>query len=382
MPKRRNVLIGLGGSIALAGCSGETEDEEPEESEQENQADTAQEESNSSPEFVVRDYNIPETVTQPAAIDIEITFENISDTDGTLTDSVNFRTVGEDISLRAMHDIEIEISSGETAVWEYSVTPEGSGVLEFRYRDIEQEIIVAPESKAPRITEIELVSEWNEFGDVKEKAIDSVAIGDTGGIGVRYKYWHEDGTHAVTFEVELSDEDGTVVNVLQDQQERVADKVAWGDGWEWEWAQGFNTGSFTPGTYEATARLRDDVSGEVSDPASTTFEVTGNPQGRVIADATLRQSRVFTEAVDPSQRVEIEYDTESSVWLHVYYAPNSVLERELTGSGTVEIDIESDSIYYFSFAETREQAENEIFSGSNGPYEMPETDVLLTVYDT
>jgi len=40
MPNRRKVLIGLGGSVALAGCTGETDEEEPEPEEEEPEEDT------------------------------------------------------------------------------------------------------------------------------------------------------------------------------------------------------------------------------------------------------------------------------------------------------------------------------------------------------
>ena len=40
MPNRRKVLIGLGGSIAIAGCTGETDEEEPEEEEPEEEEET------------------------------------------------------------------------------------------------------------------------------------------------------------------------------------------------------------------------------------------------------------------------------------------------------------------------------------------------------
>ena len=224
------------------------------------------------PAFAVREVRVPEAVTQPTRLDVAVEVENISETDGTFTETANFGSVeGGTVSVELTHGIELEIPAGETRVWKQTVNPDGSGIISFSVSDVEREIVIEPASKAPRIEFVELVSEWEEFGDVREHAIDSASQGDNVGIVIRYEYWHDDGTLDIFIEVELRDAERGQVGVLQDQSERLSDTRGWGD---WERFESFSTDRLERDTYEAIVQVRDNISGEVSDPQTTSFEIT------------------------------------------------------------------------------------------------------------
>jgi len=146
-------------------------------------------------------------------------------------------------------------------------TDQGEASTEQDESDTEQE---EPESKAPQIKRVELITEWNSFGDVVDNAIDSTTVGSNVAIGIRYDYWHEGGTHAITAQAEIRDENGEQYDILQHTAERLTESEGWDD---WEWYLPFSTDGASTGEYEATVQIRDDDSEETSEAVSTTFTI-------------------------------------------------------------------------------------------------------------
>ena len=222
-------------------------------------------------EFEVQDYEIPEKGKVDEPVDIAITFENVGDGDGTLSEQAEIehsRRV--QTNFETVPNINLEIPAGETATWNHSFIAENSGRVSFSYDDIEQVILIEPESKAPRIQRVELITGWESFGDVVDNAIESTTRDSNVGIGVRYEYWHEEGIHDASREVEISKTDGGQFFVLEDQAERLVDYTGWE---EWEWHSPFSTDGAPTGEYEATAKIRDDIAKETSEAVSTTFTI-------------------------------------------------------------------------------------------------------------
>ena len=211
----------------------------------------------------------PESVTVGERLEVSIRFENTGNTAGTVDEQAFFST-NRNVEFDTTADIELDVPAGETATWERSVVPEDSGRLRFNYRDTEKAITVEPESKAPRIQQIEVISEWEEFGDVENNAIEDVSTGETVAVGVRYDYWHESGVHNVIFEAVIRDSSGTQVDVLQDRAERLTDAEGWDD---WERYVPFSTRGYSTGSYEVTVQLRDNEKEVTSEAATTSFDV-------------------------------------------------------------------------------------------------------------
>lgn len=247
---RRSMLTSIGtvGTVAIAGCTEQGE-----------------------AEFEVQDYEIPEDGKVGESVEISITFENVGDGDGTLDEQAYIspsNTV--ETNFETAPNINLEISAGETATWNHSFTAENSGRVSFSYDDIEQDILIEPASKAPRIQRVELITEWNSFGDVADNAIESTTVGSNAAIGIRYDYWHEDGTHAITAQAVIRDENGERYDILQDSAERLTESEGWGN---WEWYLPFSTEGASTGEYEATVQIRDDESEETSEAVSTAFTI-------------------------------------------------------------------------------------------------------------
>ena len=127
-----------------------------------------------------------------------------------------------------------------------------------------------PESKAPRIQRVELVTEWENRGDIANNAIGSTTIGSDVAIGISYDYWQEGGTHAITAQAEIVDENRERYKSLQDATERLTDLEAWTN---WRWSLPFSTDGASPGEYEAIVQIRDDYADKTSEAVSTTFSI-------------------------------------------------------------------------------------------------------------
>jgi len=264
---RRSVLvsIGAGGTVAIAGCA-----EQEDAGEQEGAGEQEEADEQGEAEFEVDDYEVPESGVIGEPVEIEITFENVGDRDGTLEDTALLLSSGQG-QFDAVPHIDLDIPAGETAVWNHSFIPESGGEITFEYGDeIEQDISIEPESKAPRIQQVELITEWENFGDVTDNAIESTTVGSDVAIGIEYDYWQEGGTHAVTAQAEIVDENGERYDTLRQATERLTDAEGWNN---WQWSLPFSTDGASPGEYEAIVQMRDDYADETSEAVSTTFSI-------------------------------------------------------------------------------------------------------------
>ena len=125
-----------------------------------------------------------------------------------------------------------------------------------------------PEPDAPEIHDINLVSEWEGFGDVYSNAVLSREAGDAITVAFRHLTWIHDGTYHVSEQMRVYDDSGARVDSWFYEDEQLVD----GNGPdEWEHAAQFDTTGWDPGEYEAEVIIRDEVTSKVSDPYTETF---------------------------------------------------------------------------------------------------------------
>lgn len=275
MRRREYVPLVAATALPLAGCSGTGVDGNPGDEGSDpsggNETDSGNNETDAEPAYEIRSVNAPEQVASSDPVSVSVTIANTGEAGGTYTGTVRFDSEGEGtVSLTTTRDIEIDVLAGETATWEQDVEFDGWGYVTLSVDDREQEITLAPENQAPRIKRLSLVDEWEEFGDVEENAVFSISAGETGLLGIRYEYWHANGTLDVTFEATIEDNDGIQVEVLRDSSDRLTDRQGWG---EWEGALAFRSEAIGPGEYEAEVYVRNDQTDEVSEPETTFFEI-------------------------------------------------------------------------------------------------------------
>lgn len=115
-----------------------------------------------------------------------------------------------------------------------------------------------------------LVSEWDQFGDAVENQITEVAIGDTANIAFRHYSMVHDGTYHVTEQVQVFGPKGDRVAIDQFEDEQLVDLNGVE---EWEHFFPFDTGDWTPGQHTGEVIIRDEVTEKVSEPETTEFEV-------------------------------------------------------------------------------------------------------------
>lgn len=114
-----------------------------------------------------------------------------------------------------------------------------------------------------------LVSEYQEYGDVGENEISEVTIGEIAWVGFRYRSMIHDDTNHVFEQVEIR-HDGTRVGLQQFEDEQLVDRTGMS---LWEHALQFSTDDWSPGQHTAEVLIRDEVTDRVSEPESTEFSV-------------------------------------------------------------------------------------------------------------
>lgn len=128
-----------------------------------------------------------------------------------------------------------------------------------------------PQERSPMIQEVNLVSDWEEFGDVEKNAISSATVGETIGIGFIHQTYVDEGTYHVTEQVRVFDNTGSRVGNEIFEDEQIYDV----NGYDtFEHALFFNTVGWDAGEYTAEVIIRDEASDEVSNTAETTFSLT------------------------------------------------------------------------------------------------------------
>lgn len=252
------------------GPSDETDDSTDGESDNENQGDSSDSEP-ASFEVVSTSgsgtYTVGETWQQSATI------ENTGDQSGTFETVLEVKTPGEG-QWSESGEVSLEIPGGESRVWEPDeITLEREFVGTFQYRmrdtDAQWELTVEPASRAPRVQQVQLVEEWDSFGDVMEKSTSSAPSGEIITIAWRYDYIIADGTLNVFHQIRVFDVDTDERVAIKDStSEQIIDREGYT---EFELGLQFDTSGWGPGTYRAEVLIRDEVSGEVSNSETVTF---------------------------------------------------------------------------------------------------------------
>lgn len=144
----------------------------------------------------------------------------------------------------------------------------------------------------PTIEFVNLVSDWEEFGDARYNAIDSAPTGTVITIAWREITWVHDGTYDTTAQVEITNRAGNRVAIRQDQLEQLTE----GDGLsEWETYMKFDA-TWAPGEYTATVRVRDNVTDKASGTAEGSFTLT-EPEPKLEIVSETRYSGDFDTGV-------------------------------------------------------------------------------------
>jgi hypothetical protein len=255
----------------LAGCSSSDSQQEPNTSNGSGDGSTEENTSNSDgePEFEVLSLEVPEEITQPDTVECRVEIENTGEGDGTYRGEIDIEQEGVDIAPRVT--IEKDIPAGERVTFSETLDPRFSGFATFIIDDFERELMIIPETTAPQIEDVELVSEWNEFGDVYENQIDSAQVGEPIAIAVRYVYWHgRSGTLDIFAEYETNAEDGSQVDVSQDESERLTEVRGWQ---EWERWTPIATTGWEPDSYTTEVQIRDNQTQTVSEREEVSYEL-------------------------------------------------------------------------------------------------------------
>lgn len=254
-------------TVGVAGCSLlETDDG----ANGETAGDTAELEEATDVEIVVVDHEIPERVAVGDPVELAVTLENQDDEPGRYRETLVATPDGPQLQ---QHQIEIEVPANETAVWRSDpIVFEHGGRVSYRLPDAfeDETILITPASKAPQIEAVNLVTEWADFGDTFENATDTATVGDLIEIADRHRYWHEDGQYHIFRQVRILDDAGERVAIDQHTEEQMTDTEGFDS---WEGAVWFDTAGWELGSYTAEVLLRNELTGERSEPVTTEFEI-------------------------------------------------------------------------------------------------------------
>ncbi|MFA1609874.1 COG1470 family protein [Halobellus rubicundus] len=140
-----------------------------------------------------------------------------------------------------------------------------------------------PTSLKPVVSNVNLVSEWQEFGDVTARSIEGAGRGASIVIGYRYSVQVHDGEHDITKQARIFDSSGTRVAQTSSEDQQLVD----GEGYqEWEGAFDFETEGWDLGEYEAEVIIKDNISGKVSSKTIGEFSLNsplGDGEAKLIS---------------------------------------------------------------------------------------------------
>jgi hypothetical protein len=256
------LLTGVAGCSGLTGNQSETETPTP--------PATTTSTPEGEPELSLEELSVPVRVEQPNAdVPIRIEVQNTGSVEGIFSRAIR-RDILDDSEVELEPaEIELTVPSETKATKEINLDVTNSGFVEIRVRPLERELLVAPQDAAPRIRAANLLTGWSQFGDVVSNSIQEVQTDTDVALGVRYDYWHTDGTHDAEFTSLLFDSEGNQLDVLETELDRITEDEGWGT---WEQFLSINSGA-TPGEYTAELRVRDRRTGETSQ-TSIEFTVT------------------------------------------------------------------------------------------------------------
>ncbi|PCR89330.1 hypothetical protein CP557_01515 [Natrinema ejinorense] len=118
---------------------------------------------------------------------------------------------------------------------------------------------------------IELVSEWQEPGDMEDNAIESGSLGERNWSAFQFTIYIDEGELEYTYQYDLyGPDDIRRVNISETNSELTGES-GWG---RYEQSVYLNPRSDWPaGEYRAEVTVKDENSGEVSETKSTTFRL-------------------------------------------------------------------------------------------------------------
>jgi len=225
--------------------------------------------------FEIESTDGSETVTVGDQFQITATIQNTGGESGTFEAPLETSVPSRD-EWQELRTISIEIPPGETRTWESNqVTAQREQVGTFQYRlggaSARWEITIEADTLAPQIQEVNLVEDWESYGDAIERSITAASAGEEITIAWRYDYIIAEGQLQVFEQCRIynTDTDERVANrTLVDEQ------IFSREGYTtFEHGFDFATTDWKPGEYRAEVTLRDEVSGEVSNTETTTFEL-------------------------------------------------------------------------------------------------------------
>lgn len=152
---------------------------------------------------------------------------------------------------------------------------------------------------SPTIESADLLTHWNEFGDVEKNAVNAVGLGSTAVIGWHYSLPIHDGKSEETVQVTIYDEEGPSVTSRQKSDTHITNQTG---SDEWERWFGFETADWEKGEYFAEILVRDDVSGKNSGVTEVNFTVN-EPLGK--GEASI-ESTQYPDSVTVGEEVTFE----------------------------------------------------------------------------
>jgi len=271
--RRRTYLAAVSGGIlsAVAGCNRSTNSSELASNNTTDTEPTPAIDAETDATFQVREQTLPDRTTVGESIEIQLVIANTGTERGRYRATLLGQPDGPELS---EHQIDVTIPADETVTWTSDpIEFAYAGHIEYQLPGMDgfesHRLVVEPQSKAPRIEGVNLVSAWTTFGHAFENAIDEAPVGQPIEIADRHRYWHnEDGTYQLFRQVEILDSAGERVAITQ----RSEDEETEYEGFRsWEGVVWFDARSWPAGTYTAVVTLRNEVTGERSDPMSSEF---------------------------------------------------------------------------------------------------------------
>ena len=128
----------------------------------------------------------------------------------------------------------------------------------------------------PELVSANLLTHWEEFGDVRKFEVNAVGKGGNAVVGWRYSLPIHDGKSEESYQVTIYNEEGPSVTSRKGSDQNLTNNAG-SDTWErWE---GIDTTGWDQGQYSAEVLVRDEVTGKNSETISVDFTVN-EPLGK------------------------------------------------------------------------------------------------------
>jgi len=131
----------------------------------------------------------------------------------------------------------------------------------------------SPEEREDMITESNLVSRWDEYGDVVDNAINEASLGSNIEIGARFSPQIVDNTINFVTRSRVFNPDGLCVSVTEDLGTYPVENIT---NYSWEAYHSHNSGGWDAGKYTAEFVVWDLNQKVTSVPAGINFTLVGD----------------------------------------------------------------------------------------------------------